>query len=577
MFNNDDIKTANSEPAKFILKALRYDQENLKENESDFLINFSNFLKDNQLDIFKISKLAIEQGTDVFRTVYFLSKQTDQYTNFNEKTLIEFLVLITEKMKNDYAGNSFYNSFEKLIATDLTKANKLIDIILDNKIDTLYGYLNILIIHLIQVDETKGYSIVSQCLNSKDDLLKGNCGIRILGLIPKIDSVFYKNQLNNLFENIKSENTALAANSAFAICKLSINDNTLIQELLKLEIITPNALYEIFQHIWLTKGDLLQWHKTIILKFANYDLKHLGITDKIDWILFNLAHSNKEIDFVYEYLNTWVSKHSNEELNQFPMDVCFKISIFEMIKIDDLNVKLIFNWLNSDEFKYHICAAQYLNYATNHGMKAPNLESDILKKLSTNDAIYIIRKTLGFVFDFNLSASIIFSLLKSMSASMDNLFIEVFSSILGKDYPHQTISFLNLKKDAFQSTISLKKESIEASIKIIEYSIEKYNSLKIAPELISPNEIKNEHFLNFQMQVNESFKEARKKSIFGQFGNVEINEGRGHFSYYQGKFSNIAYLSTLSHEFNIPRNELVNAVHAKYRRIQFRHAVRGEK
>jgi hypothetical protein len=373
------------------------------------------------------------------------------------------------------------------------------------------------------------------------------------------------------------ENVSLASNATFALCQHVTKEPELKSEIIRLaESKIPEVCFEIVSFVRGEASNFLEWYQEAILKLVGYPLDKRGITDCLDSIYYDLVKKGSE-ELVAQFLRSWISAHSSKEHRDHKIYKELDLLFFEIQKRSELVGRLLLDWLNDDDPKFHHCASELVEIMRTHRLRPVSFGSSEISKLQQVDLVFLVRKILGYIIDFDYSAALIFSILKheSIDSQKESLVVELFVEHLGSDHLYRAIEFLE-KKSKEGSLSTVEKKVIAKCLGMLKKNLKQVQSLKRPNELSPRFEDQIKFDKEFQRKMAESFKEAQKGSIAEMFAKVTIKEGKGWFGFYQGAYSGVSWMKHFSESIELPRGDVLDVVGASIKRHVFRNARRGQ-
>lgn len=567
---------ANNGSVSFITELLAIEHM-LPYQDTGFINSVSKFLNDQKLDLFQVATEAIVAGQDVFRVAHTIVQVFSQIKEISPSTLLGFLTIYDEKTKNDLMSGQLFEPIRKRTVLNKEWALNLESVILENKDKRFYPYLLSIYLGFSDSDYDFGYNKIKLAYSSAIQELR-TVGLRGLGLLNQLSEEVKAESFSAIILGVDDKNEAIASNAAFSLSRRyseSIELGKKRIELSKKSI--PAVRFEILRQIQFKQGLLDSDDIQIIKNLCVYDLGLKGITDSLDNIVYFLV-SKGQTEATKAILATWVSSHAFEEHKQHIFTEQFNSSIFEILKNNELIETIITEWFNSNDFRYHHVLQEIISYMGVHGIKTVSLNLDILKSFNDADFLYVVRKILGFTHDFDISISLVLSILKleSLTRKTASLVASVLINHIGENYLVKTLDRLNLEI----KNVTAETEKFKAlNTAILE--LQKRNDLRLAlPSCVElmPN-LDHQAELNkaFSKSMATSMKEAQKKSVFqSMLTHVAIKAGLSTFSYNNGKYHQPSKMGSYSHGVELPKKDVLDEVGASFERSGFRLAKRGE-
>src|SRR5690606_19183059 len=238
----------------------------------------------------------------------------------------------------------------------------------------------------------------------------------------------------------------------------------------------------------------VELYEDILLSLIKMDTKYKGVYNTFSYVLGKVLKSHQEV--VIRFIEKWI-KHSHDRANQIGL---FRNLFIELYHRDYPRFKiLVTNWLNSNDPSFHIAIFEIMRELKLNDINELELSREIITDLSSNDVRYIVAKILGFIYDKDLSKTLLYSILISKIDDEDitKLVASIFKDYLIFNY-YSVMEYLENK-----SKISSKKE------KRIIGSIIGYFGVMTPPVSVklrhferSYNDIKNLSFNTIQLSLS---------------------------------------------------------------------------
>ena len=176
--------------------------------------------------------------------------------------------------------------------------------------------------------------------------------------------------------------------------------------------------YSLSQILMLGDNDYAgkDWFKKCFMSLCDTNIGDQAIIDNIDMVLCEYVKKDS-YDFIKEFLYKWVE--SSNISTRFSSNTLSSFSL-ELSKAKLTN-RFVTESLFFESGKIHSLLPSIANGNT-------VLDSNIISKLSEEEIIYICRKILGYFYEFNPMASLVFSILsaENISNNTKGIVIEVF-------------------------------------------------------------------------------------------------------------------------------------------------------
>ncbi|HBC0466334.1 TPA: hypothetical protein I8Y90_000345 [Legionella pneumophila] len=549
----------------------------LPSEKLDFYEEVSNFINDEKIDIYDVALNVISKGKNIFIVSHLLSQLANNIKIINSETFLAFLTLYYEETTNDLAANIFYEPIKKLAENADSGLEKIEQEILINKEQRLYGYLNAIYVGYAKRDILVGYSKFMDMINSGAHLLI-SLGLRGLGLLQNIPEDLFTEIKKTCLSYSEFEDEDFISNATFTLYKLIKYDEKLHEKIIFLSQKNIAKVQFELLNLISTKGEIDQTDLEIICNICQYDLCFKGISDQIDFICFKLLEKNNLIAFL-KIFNHWIHLHSIKEIQKTNITTIFKLSIPIVLQRHEIMKKLVTDWFNSDDPRYHIALMYIFSYLSTHNPESMELDTDILSNLKLNDVLYIVRKILGYVYDDESAIFLIASILKmkKISTSVEKIINETLAEIYGDRVPLKTKIILeNLLKSDY--SYSRKARSIiNKCIERISNKMERIETLGKLNELQPNVDYQIKLSLAFQKFISKASDDALENSpLISSVNKVKIKTGNGWFQYSNGSYSQITPMQKFTHTLEFPREMMLDEIGSVIQRTAFQQAKRNE-
>lgn len=546
--------------------------------DARFINTVARFVIEQNADLFRIAAEAIISGQDVFRVSHTVIQIFPQLQQIEPASLLDFLKIYDEKTKNDLASGQLFEPVRKRASLNREWAEDLETTILKNEDKRFYSYLLSIYLGLSDSDYEFGYGKIKSICSSDVAELKA-IGLRGLGLLNDLPDKLRAETFETLLVNADSPDEAVAANAAFSIARLNDQSSDLRTKRVELsKNSVPAARFEILRQIQFKQGELSADDTEVVKNLCVYDLSLKGFTDSLDSLIYHLV-SKDQHEAAKDFLTTWVASHSFEEHQQYNFTELFDSSVFEVLKNRELVQKLITEWLNADDPRYHHVLQEIVSYMGVHGQKNIGLDLPILNTLNDDDVLFVVRKILGFVHDFDISISLILSLLNvdELTEKTAAIVTSVLVEHIGDNYLGKTLDRLNAELPS--TPVGTRKlKVLTTAIGKLQKKKDQRSSLSRCDELMPNADHEAELNKAFHKSMQQSMKEARKKSVISNlFAHVGIREGLSTFSFINGEYREPTKMGSFSHGIELPKKDVLDEVGASFERSGFRLAKRGEK
>jgi len=338
--------------------------------------------------------------------------------------------------------------------------------------------------------------------------------------------------------------------------------------------------FEVSRILRLNFDEAKEWSCTSFLNLSDIDTEFDGVVQAIDSILYKIIKGGESLNLVEEFFERWIASHEYVS-DRRKIDETFNMAFTQLFKHRSFVERLITNWFNNDNVKFHIFARDIIDFMMLHKFSPPSFDQGLVSSFSEKDILYVVRKLIGHVFDFDMSSALLFSLLKhpSITTKTKSLIATVFVDYIGYNYAVRTIEFCEKKLD------SKKLSGIEREVtKVIYKNVKlRFDAIKKLPRLdeLRPkmdDVLKIEREKDRQMaKIMEQAQARSKTSLLGLVTKIGIKEGRGWFSFTHGQFTGTTKMKSLSESIEIPKGDVLDVVKASMDRQRFRLVKRSGK
>ncbi len=542
-----------------------------------FIDSVSKFLNQRDLDLLQITADAVDSGQDVFRVAHTLIQLFPHLSKVKPLSLLCFLKIYDEETKNDMMSGQLFEPIRKRAFLDKEWALDLEKAILENEDLRFHSYLLSIYLGLADFEHEFGFSKIRSAYSSSVREIK-SVGLRGIGLLKKLPDEFKEEAFNAITVGSEDVDEGLAINATFSLVRLCDNSSELnIKRKSLSKGSLPSVRFEILRHLQFKQGRLNSDDIEIVKNLCAYDLNLKGITESLDSIVYFLLHKGQG-EVAKEILTTWVYSHSFEEHKQYNFTELFNSSILELLKNKVLIETIFTEWFNADDFRFHHVLQEIVSYLGVHGVKNVELNREILKSFDDVDFLYIVRKILGYVYDFDISISLVLSILNldSLSNKTATLVASVIIEHIGENYLFKTIERLNLEIES-ATTGTEKYKALKIAAQELEKKRDLRSALPNSNELMPNADHQAELNKAFNKSMVASMKQSRQKSVvFNLFTQVTIKEGLSTFSFNNGEYREPSKMGSFSHGVELPKKDVLDEVGASFERSGFRLAKRGE-
>ncbi|MFA6238135.1 MAG: hypothetical protein WC635_12450 [Bacteriovorax sp.] len=546
-------------------------------NKSDQLSNFIYELdKEKHINFLESCYEALLKKADVFRVAHLMKSSFQLIEEIQIKLLVDILEIFTEKMKGDMTSGLFHEAIQVTAKTNFEFANNIeLEIKQRTNID-LYGYLLVVYRGVSEANFALAYTKILALINDHNLGIK-SYGLRGLGDLG-VEIHSYKKEVVEILKNYnKHENRQVLSNSSYATFRHLHNFEELIEEVKLLSISDLGGVqFELAVYLMREEKNLNDWQQELLLNlFGRVRSEKKEVTNILDITLYSLVKKSKDFEFAKKVLNKWVSSRETREILKYKLDNTFPMTFPVFFTNNDFVSLLLAEWFNQDESKFHKATSAFVDYMKLHKIPPVYLQSDYIASLDFESSLYVIRKILGYTYDFDYTATFIYSFfsVQDTDSKLYHLISSVLIEHLGYNYPHKTISYLELKRQGESNDLALK--SIELVLAELSARISQLRKLPRISELQPENDIVLKIEKKRQKSFSKAMESAREGSFFNFVTKITIKEGKSWFSYMHGKYSDVSTMTSFSDSIELPRADVLDVVGASMERQGFRMAKRG--
>ena len=222
--------------------------------------------------------------------------------------------------------------------------------------------------------------------------------------------------------------------------------------------------------------------------------------------------------------------------------------------------KLITEWLNDDCINFQLAIFGVIRELSYGNVETLKLDEKLLKGYNIYDIEYIARKIIGFVYEKDLSTSMLFSIIEAKyeDDSTLNYLGDIFVNHLIFNY-YSTVDFLKDKKKSAPNKL---KKAIDEIITEGKRYYDAYSKLELFKEF-DPSEVRLNYINRLQnKKFSKSYNDSEKNSgsFSSLFTTLHFRVGKTSFAKFEGKYSAHMEPKLISHSTEMPRGEYIDPV-----------------
>jgi len=319
------------------------------------------------------------------------------------------------------------------------------------------------------------------------------------------------------------------------------------------------------------------WCREVLAQLAGASTKDSTVLDNLDLHLSELAE--KAPSTVVEVLSEFVQASTQETAKTGALTEIFNSSISTLLEQHPAELETaITTWFASGDPRLHRAAAAVVDHhyhATSpEGRPVFNLNDDVLKDLTADAVISVLRRISGHVKSSRSLASLISSALHRdpCPEQIERSVISLLTGYVLYNYPGEAREQLEgqLENGEFSAE---EEEAIQQAFTESDAYYDRLGDLPRLNELSPPSHHLSKIRRARRQQQSAFMEKAREESVIQSlFRSVPLKYGSGFYQVEGEGPSEPVPLSEISSEMEIPRGELIDPVGQAYKRIRFRTA-----
>lgn len=495
----------------------------------------------------------------------------------NKKEFVESLPLVFNRIKNDGASYSIYESLRKFASEKPSEAVEILEMIEKkgtmetlefsasilgglSQSETNYPFKDKILSLINSSDENEihtgiraAYQIIIKDENKEVEFLKiadesitkviESKSVKSLGIITR----FYNKHLNKI------------GNAKEIIIQLLELKNVDVQSEVARSLnaeFKPDEDMDYFQNC------------LNILSFTNS--KYKSIYSTIQYRLKDVIVSHP--DTIVEFINNWIFNNKRNLKGISVLEGIIQELYFNHSKTIE---NLFLDWLNSDNSMYKH-ALQFAISDLNSKVDTVGLPKESLKDMSDTDSLYIVFMIVGYILDRKYASEMLYNILevKYYSERVRNHIATLFVKYLIINYYSVTEILKNKRKSANKTIKSVIDQIIAAS----ENYYQQVSELKSINEF-EPSDKRMQYFLkqqNFQMQKLMDSSDKERDSFLDMLTNVSLRAGKSFFSKHRGEYSQESEMQSFRSSFEVARVQFIDEIGQEKLRLMWQNMKRDE-
>ncbi|CAM3527781.1 hypothetical protein [Arcobacter aquimarinus] len=532
-------------------------------NETELVDLCTEVKNEIEIDYFEIAISAINDGQNIFLLTHALEKVA-HLSILNKSNILSFYEILYNQMQGDLAGGSQYNITKIICDNNKDFARDFLDTLYLINREYVTFHISTTIVSLHNIHNINQYAHIKSFLANTENIIRTKSAINVIDKLNINEQE--SEEMYLLFENIiKKEN--LEFNYLIIYTSNYLKDtypafkNILVKSS---QFENDNTRYHISKILMFNKKEFIKedWYKECLFLLKNTKSKELGTIQNIAFAFNHILEETNSIELIQDFFILWLensdisSNFPEEKLDFFINELSRKYPIL-------LN-RFITYILNNENIKLHLILHHFISSNV-------ILDKDILDTLSYKDLLFICRKILGYLYQFEEQKSLILSILekKDINKNDINLINEVFINYIGDDYPHETLEyFKSIKDKKLNKNMRVVCTTVIKHLESINESRKKLKRLKeLQPSTIESREI---HKANTD-SIRKAMDKAQEKSLFSQLTTkILIKYGKGNFSNYNNKYTKPTQMQKISTYMTIPTSERAHPIHKSIEKYHFR-------
>lgn len=534
------------------------------------------------IDVLTIAAQRIRNGSDVFDVLHLVKAAFPHLQVVETSSIIDLFMAKYEPTKNDLGGEAIHSALESWLETRVDNALQLHAKALENLSEATASLLGNAVVALAKTDYATAVEV------ARDDALSGTplraqVGVWSLGRLllkeraPPLLMDLVIQTILNLIEHEEGELRSHVIRAAVGTMHVMDAFDPILQRLAEggdQDVLCAVATALDFQAKELGERRITQRWLGLLTSLKP---EFKGAIRNLDHALASLLSDPANVPMVVSTLEEWVAKHGHRVAIDSETARLFDHTVSELFPLEASWASLIADWLLSGEQAHPAALAGFLNELSHHSRTELRLDKGRLDGLATEDLLFLARRLLGYVHDSAQLTSLALSML--LSNEPEKRIYPVLRALLvdeiGYDYPESTAAAC--RKEAETASPDSQKDFLLMVAEMIDQVVNAQSSLPMLNELLPPPKLRRLFSRARAKQMNESFEEAGKNSIWRQIATqITIKAGRGTFSYRDANYGPSMKLSSMSHSIELPRREVFDPIGNSIRHLGFRLAKRDE-
>lgn len=495
----------------------------------------------------------------------------------DKKVFVKLLPLISNRIKNDMAGYSIYESLRKFTSEKPNDAIEILHMIEDEGNPEIFEFSTAIFGGLSQSKTDYPYQdkILSLINSSSEDETHLGISAAYQTIIKdQKKELIFLDKIQDSIQKVAERNSikSLGIITRFYnkyLKKIDGAKEIIIKLLLLKNVDVQNEVARSLNEEFKPDEDK-DYFQTCLNLLSFTDAKYKGIYNTIEYRLKGIIVSHPDI--IVEFINNWVINNKKNLKGVSVLEGLVQELYFKHPKIIE---KLFLDWLNSDNSTYKH-ALQFVISGLNSKVDVVGFPKESLKDLSETDSLYIVFMIVGYILDRKYASEMLYSILevKYNSARVRNHIATLFVKYLIINYYSVTDILKNKRKSANKTIKSVIDQIINAS----EHYYQQVSDLELVNEF-EPSDKRMQYFLkqqNVQMQKMMNASDKKRDSFMDMLTNVNLRAGKSFFSKYRGEYSQETEMQSFKSSFEVARVQFIDEVGQEKLRLMWQNTKRDE-
>ncbi|QHE83379.1 hypothetical protein [Hydrogenophaga sp. BPS33] len=528
------------------------------------------------IDVLAVAAQRIRDGSDVFDVLHLVEAALPHLQEVEASSIVDLFVAKYEPTKNDMASGAIHGALESWLETHVGAALELHAKVLENLSEATASLLGNAVAALAKTDYASAIEVARRDVRSGAPL-RERVGVWALGRLllderapsPLIDLV--TREVVTLIEREQGELRLQAIHAAASAMHILAVFDSILERLA--EGGDQDVLCAVATALFLRAKDFSERGSTPRWVGLMTSLKpeFKGAIRNLDHALAKLLSDPANAPMVASTLEKWVANHGHRAAIDSETASLFNHTVRKLVPLEASWESLVTNWLLSDQQAHPAALAGFLSQLSHHSRTELRLDKGRLNGLATEDLLFLARRLLGYVHDRAQLTSLALSML--LSNESERRIYPILGALLvdeiGYDYPGSTSAACRNATEA--ASMGSHKEFLLKVAETVDQVVNEQSSLPMLNELRPPTRLRRLFSRARAKQMNESFEEASRDSIWRQVSTqITIKAGRGTFSYQDANYGPSMKLSSMSHSIELPRREAFDPIGNSIRHLGFR-------